>query len=253
VWYSPSSSSCGPGTHRAQPLRGRSQDLSWAVSRPGLGQALSAAVPTVPADRLSTAARLFLRPERQPFIVYDVDRIRDGNSFTTRRVVAIQHGQPIFNLSASFQVTEEGFTHQDEMPTVPEPEGLLSEQALAARFMDHAPEWMRTRTIVERPLELRPVDPLDVFKPQAREPRHMVWYRASGELPDNPALHRSLLTYASDFSFVATAMLPHGVSWMTPGMQVASLDHAMWFYQPFRMDEWLLHVMESPSPAAPAV
>jgi acyl-CoA thioesterase-2 len=231
-------------------FRGQSQDLGWGTVFGGqvLGQALSAAIQTVPPERqVHSLHGYFLRPgDVKVPVVYDVDRIRDGKSFTTRRVVAIQHGRPIFNLSASFQVDEDGYTHQDEMPDAPDPDSVLSEQELVRRNLKRLPAMLAERATAERPLELRPIDPLNPFEPDARPPHQMVWDRAAGELPDNPALHRCLLTYASDFSFVATAMRPHAVSWWTPGMQVASLDHAMWFYRPFRMDDWLLHVMESP-------
>lgn len=232
-------------------FRGQSQDLGWGQVFGGqvLGQALSAATQTVPADRrVHSLHAYFLRPgdARRP-IVYDVDRIRDGKSFTTRRVVAIQGGRPIFNLSASFQLEEEGFEHADEMPEVEGPDGLVSELELWRRRADRMPEPIRTRALAERPIELRPVDPVDPFEPEAKEPRHAVWVRAAGELPDDPALHCYLLAYCSDFSFVTTALRPHSATWVDPRMQVASIDHVMWFHRPFRMDDWLLHVMESPS------
>jgi acyl-CoA thioesterase-2 len=231
-------------------FRGQSQDLGWGTVFGGqvLGQALSAAIQTVPEERhVHSLHGYFLRPGdvKQP-IVYDVDRIRDGGSFTTRRVVAIQHGRPIFNFSASFQVQEEGFEHQDPMPETPDPDTLLSEQELAHHVRGKIPAAVRERATAQRPLEQRPVELHNPFEPEVGPPSHRVWYRASGALPDDPSVHFCLLTYASDFSFIRTAMLPHGVSWWTPGMQTASLDHAMWFYRPFRMDEWLLHAMESP-------
>jgi acyl-CoA thioesterase-2 len=179
--------------------------------------------------------------------VYDVDRIRDGKSFATRRVVAIQAGRPIFSMAASFQQGEPGFDHADEMPQVPPPEDLLSEQALAIRVVDRIPEALRALATADRPIELRPVAPTNPLRPRAMEPKREIWYRAAGELPDDPGLHRQMLAYASDFAFLGTAMAPHAVSWMIPGMQVATIDHAMWFHRPFRMDDWLLHVIESPS------
>jgi acyl-CoA thioesterase-2 len=190
----------------------------------------------------------FLRPGdvNQP-IIYEVDRIRDGKSFATRRVVAIQKGRAIFNMAASFQVEEEGFSHQDEMPEVPGPEGLKSEQELAELVKDLIPESMRERALADRPIELRPVRPTNPLKPRVSDPSHAVWYRSLRELPDDPSLHRYLLAYGSDFHFLTTALKPHGLSWLSPGMQMASLDHAMWFHRPFRMDEWLLHVVESPT------
>jgi len=232
-------------------FRGQSQDLGWGTVFGGqvLGQALSAAVQTVPSERhVHSLHGYFLRPgDVDRPIVYEVDRIRDGSSFTTRRVVAIQHGRAIFNLSTSFQIEEDGFEHQNEMPEVPEPEDLLSEQTLARRVADKIPEPLRERAIADRPIEIRAVQPSNPFNPRVRPPRRKVWYRTAGELPDDPALHRYMLAYASDFSFLTTSLQPHGVSWLTDGMQVASLDHAMYFHRPFRVDDWLLHVIESPS------
>lgn len=232
-------------------FRGQSQDLGWGVVFGGqvLGQALSAAARTVPEERVVHSLHAyFLRQGdvRRP-IVYDVDRIRDGRSFTTRRVVAIQGGRAIFSMSASFQREEPGFDHQATMPPVAGPEGLPSELELSRQRLDRIPEPLRARATAERPIEIRPVDPYDPTRPEVRPPLRHVWYRAVDALPDDPALHRYLLAYASDFHFVTTAMQPHGVSWLTPGIQIASLDHAMWFHRPFRMDDWLLHVVESPS------
>ena len=232
-------------------FRGPSQDLGWGTVFGGqvLGQALSAATQTVPDDRLVHSLHgYFLRPGKvdRP-VVYDVDRIRDGRSFTTRRVVAIQDGRAIFNLSTSFQQAEEGFDHSTPMPSVPGPHGLLTERELAQKVADRIPEPMRARALGPRAIEIRPIEPLDPLKPRLRQASRAVWYRATGPLPDEPALHRQLLAYASDFHFLTTAMFPHGVSWLTAGMQVASIDHAMWFHRPFRMDAWLLHVIESPS------
>jgi acyl-CoA thioesterase-2 len=181
-------------------------------------------------------------------IVYDVDRIRDGSSFTTRRVVAIQAGRPIFNLSASFQLDEPGLTHQDEMPEAPPPESCSTEQERYAKFAHRLPEALRARVTAERPFELRLTDPDDdPFAPAARPPQRMIWLKATSRLPDEPALHRYLLAYVSDFSFMTTSLMPHGITWITPGFQLASIDHVMWFHRPFRVDDWLLHVVESPS------
>jgi len=232
-------------------FRGQSQDLGWGRVFGGqvLGQALSAAVQTVPTERVVHSLHAyFLRPGAvdRP-IIYDVERIRDGGSFTTRRVKAIQNGEAIFSLSASFQVEEAGFEHQDVMPDVPGPEDLLSERALALQVVDRLPRSLRARAIAEKPIEARPVEPGDPFKPMPSAPTRAVWYRVMRPLPDDAGLHRYLLAYASDFYFMTTALLPHGVTWISPGMQVASLDHAMWFHRPFRMDEWILHVVESPS------
>ncbi len=232
--------------------RGQSQDLGWGTVYGGqvLGQALSAAVKTVPEDRfVHSLHAYFLHPgDVSRPIVYDVDRIRDGGSFTTRRVVAIQNGRAIFNMSASFQVDEAGFDHQDGGPTAPEPDGLLTEQERLRALGDRLPEPLRTRATGERPFEIRRVDPPeDPVAPRKRPPRSMHWLRTAAELPDSPALHRFLLAYASDFSFLTTSLQPHGVTWLTPGMQVASIDHAMWFHRPFRVDQWLLHSIHSSS------
>jgi acyl-CoA thioesterase-2 len=234
-------------------FRGQSQDLGWGTVFGGqvLGQALSAAVQTVPRERhVHSLHAYFLRPGdvTRP-IVYDVDRIRDGGSFTTRRVRAIQNGHPIFNMSASFQVLEEGFDHQDAMPEVPAPETLPTEQERVAKNAHLLPEPMRERALAVRPFELRAIDldDEDLFGHTPKPPQRAVWLRTIEKLPDDPALHCYLLAYASDYSFVTTSLLPHGVTWMTPGMQVASLDHAMWFHEPFRVDDWLLHVIDSPA------
>lgn len=243
-------------------FRGQSQNLGWGTVYGGqvLGQALSAAVQTVPAERhVHSLHGYFLRPGAvdKP-IVYEVDRIRDGGSFTTRRVVAIQNGQAIFNLAASFQIAEPGFEHQDQMPTVPEPLAVPTQQEVAAAHLEQLRQtdpaaakargqFLRALALAERPFEMRPIEqPDDPIHPQPRPASRMSWLKATGTLPDDPALHRYLLAYASDFAFLTTAMLPHGVSWLTPGMQVASLDHSMWFHEDVRVDEWLLHVVDSP-------
>ena len=233
-------------------FRGQSQDLGWGTVFGGqvLGQALSAAAQTVPSERhVHSLHAYFLRPgDVSRPIVYEVDRIRDGGSFTTRRVVAIQAGRPIFNMSASFQVEEAGFEHQDEMPEAPPPESLPTDQERAVRLAGRVPKVLQERAAAPRPFELRTADPEDdIFAPAPRAPRRLVWVRAVGQLPDDPALHRYLLAYASDFTFVTTSLLPHGVTWLSPAMQIASIDHVMWFHQPFRCDEWLLYVIESPA------
>jgi acyl-CoA thioesterase-2 len=233
-------------------FRGQSQDLGWGTVFGGqvLGQALSAAVQTVQSDRpVHSLHAYFLRPGNAKLpIVYEVDRSRDGGSFTTRRVVAVQSGQTIFNLAASFQKEEPGFDHEDAMPAAPPPHTLPTEQDRNRPLADKLPPGLRERALAERPFELRPVDAEDdPFHPTKKSPSRMVWLRTRGTLPNDPQLHRYLLAYASDHAFITTALLPHGVTWLTPGMQVASLDHVMWFHRPLRVDEWLLHVMDSPS------
>lgn len=232
-------------------FRGQSQDLGWGQVFGGqvLGQALSAALQTVPGGRQPHSLHgYFLRPgDAARPIVYTVDPIRDGRSFTTRRVVAVQGGKAIFNLSASFQVAEDGFDHQAPVPAFTPPDDLLSEQSLAKRVAHLLPGKLKLRALADRPIEIRPVSPQNPMAPTAAPPRKQVWFKAAGPLPDDPAVHACLLAYASDFHFMVTAMRPHAVSWLTPGMQVASIDHAMWFHRPFRMDDWLLYDIESPS------
>ena len=234
-------------------FRGNSQDLGWGAIFGGqvLGQALSAAARTIGAERpVHSLHGYFLRAGdlRRP-IVYQVDRLRDGKSFSTRRVDAIQEGQAIFSLHASFQVEEAGFEHQDPMPDVPPPESLKSERDLAIAVADRLPETLRAIATADRPIEIRPVEPRNPLKPKPVDPRRHLWVRAVDALPDDAALHRYLLAYASDFSFLGASLDPHGVSWITPGMHVASLDHAMWFHRPFRFDDWLLYAIDSPSAA----
>ncbi|NOY28037.1 MAG: acyl-CoA thioesterase II [Oligoflexia bacterium] len=232
-------------------FRGQSQDLGWGAVFGGqvLGQALSAAEQTVPADRAchSLHAYFMRSGDASRPIVYEVDRIRDGHSFTTRRVRAVQGGKAIFSLSSSFHLTEPGFHHQDPMPQAPDPESLRSDVELARMVADMLPAGLRERATADRAIDIRPVSPTNPMAPEVRPPHKQVWFRANGPLADDPKLHRYLLAYASDFHFLVTSLLPHGVSWLTPGMQVASLDHAMWFHRPFRMDQWLLHQIDSPS------
>ncbi|MEZ4225117.1 MAG: acyl-CoA thioesterase II [Polyangiaceae bacterium] len=232
-------------------FRGQSQDLGWGNVFGGqvLGQALSAAQQTVgPSRSIHSFHSYFLRTgDAKKPIVYDVDPIRDGKSFTTRRVVAIQSGKPIFSMAASFQVPEDGFEHQDEKPDAPSPDGLKSEADLAREAADRIPKMLRERALSEKPIEIRPVNPQNPLAPDRRAPQRKVWYRAAARLPDVPTVHQYLLAYASDFNLVGTSMQPHGVSWLSPRMQVASLDHAMYFHRPFRFDEWLLYVIDSPS------
>jgi len=233
-------------------FRGRSQDLGFGAVFGGqvLGQALSAASRTVPAERGAHSLHgYFLRAgDVDRPIVYQVDPIRDGSSFTTRRVVAIQGGKAICSVAASFQVAEEGFVHQFPAPeTVPPPEEVEPELHWVQRYRDRIPERLRAKLLCDKPIEMRVVDPINPFAPEAREPHKYVWLRAADTLPDDPAVHRYLLAYASDFHLVGTSLFPHGRTFWDPAMQVASLDHALWFHAPFCMDQWLLHVMDSPS------
>ncbi len=233
--------------------RGESVDLGWGRLFGGhvLAQALSAAAETVDGEVfVHSLHSYFLRAGAVDApIEYAVDRIRDGRSFVTRRVVARQNGRPIFNLAASFQGEERGFEHQDVMPDAPDPETLPSELQLAQMVADILPEKLRARALNERPIEFRPINPTNPMNPKVGPSTQMVWYRASGTLPDDPALHRHLLAYASDFNFLGTAIQPHGVSWLTPGIRMASLDHSMWFHRSFRLDDWLLYSVDSPAAA----
>lgn len=231
-------------------FRGASQDLGFRQMFGGqvLGQSLSAASQTVGDGRLVHSLHgYFLRPGDAGLpVVYQVERVRDGGSFSTRRVTAIQKGKTIFTCAASFQGIEEGFHHQAQMPEVPGPENLRSETVLARLVADKLPERLRERAVHDKPIDIRPVSLNNPFDPKPADPVKHVWFRADGEMPDNPALHQYLLAYASDFGLLTTAMLPHGVSVWQKFMQVASLDHAIWFHQPIRMDEWLLYSMDSP-------
>ena len=237
-------------------FRGQSQDPGWGTVFGGqaLGQALSAAIETVPADRrVHSLHGYFLRPGdvARP-IVYEVDRIRDGRAFTTRRVVANQGGAAIFAMSCSFQVDEPGFEHQAAMPAAPGPETLPTEQQRLAPFLTTTPDAVRALLLAERPFEIRTADQIgdDPFAPARGEARRLTWMRAVDALPDQPALHACLLAYVSDYQFGTTALAPHGVSWLSPSVQLASIDHVMWFHRPFRCDDWLLHAIDSPTAQA---
>jgi acyl-CoA thioesterase-2 len=232
-------------------FRGMSPQVGWQRVFGGqvIGQALVAASRTVPEDRsVHSLHAYFLRPgDPSVPIIYEVDRIRDGGSFTTRRVVAIQHGRAIYSMSASFQKMEEGLEHQSTMPDVPAPEDLPSEAELKEKFLAHAPEAVRRYWERERPIELRPVDLTHYFSRKKLVPAQNVWVRASAALPDDPRIHTCVLAYASDMTLLDTSLFAHGTSVFDTRLQVASLDHAMWFHRPFRADEWLLYVEDSPS------
>ncbi|PVB62048.1 acyl-CoA thioesterase II [Labrenzia sp. 011] len=232
-------------------FRGRSPQVGWQRVFGGqvIGQALVAASRTVVADRhVHSLHGYFMRPgDPEVPIIYEVDRIRDGGSFTTRRVVAIQHGEAIFSMSASFQIIEEGLEHQSEMPDVPAPEDLPSEQELKEKFLSVAPENVRRYWERERPIEMRPVDMTHYFSKKPLPPQQYVWVRASDPLPDDERIHQCVLAYASDMTLLDTSLFPHGTSVFSPKIQAASLDHAMWFHRPFRADDWLLYATDSMS------
>jgi acyl-CoA thioesterase-2 len=212
------------------------------------GQALVAAGRTVEERVVHSLHAYFLRPgDPKVPIVYQVDRIRDGKSFTTRRVVAIQHGEAIFILSASFQRPEDGPVHGMAIPDVPAPETLPTTEERMAPLKDELhPEVWKWITR-ERPIETRTVTDHNPFKPSPREPRQLVWIRADGTLPDSPLIHQTIVAYASDLMLLDTATLPHAIAWNDPSYVMASLDHAMWFHRAFRADEWLLYAQESPA------
>jgi acyl-CoA thioesterase-2 len=230
--------------------RGQSQDLGWGTVFGGqvIGQALSAAYRTVSPDRRAHSLHgYFLRmgDVNKP-IVYTVDCIRDGKSFNTRRVVAVQYGKAIFNMAASFQEQEEGFEHQIDSPSFPGPEGLASEMELAEANADRIPESIRKIVLCRKPIEIRPVKTMNPFAPQKIPPARQVWFKTIDRIPNDPAVHQYMLAYASDYELIPTALYPHGYSFWQPEIQIASLDHAMWFHREFRMDDWLLYVMHSP-------
>jgi acyl-CoA thioesterase-2 len=231
-------------------FRGRSPQVGWQRVFGGqvIGQALVAAARTVEGRSVHSLHAYFMRPGDPAVpIIYDVDRIRDGKSFTTRRVVAIQHGEAIFSMSASFQVPEDGLEHQIAMPDVPPPEKLPSEAELKAAFLENAPEPVRRYWERERPIELRPIDIRHYVSRDKLEPTQLVWVRATGKLPDDPDIHRCVLAYASDITLLDTALFAHGRMIFDHDVQAASLDHALWFHRPFRADEWLLYTEDSPS------
>ncbi|MGH8442712.1 MAG: acyl-CoA thioesterase II [Nevskiaceae bacterium] len=237
-------------------FRGQSRDLGGKSVYGGqvIGQALVAAARTVEGAVPHSAHAYFLRPGDMAMpIVYEVDRVRDGRTFTARRVQAIQHGEPILSMIASFQKPERGLSHQVAMPDVAPPEKLEFQHVLRKRWTDEAarkgPLHERVQTAMTRELaiEFKPVQPWNPLDPDKREPVQHFWLRAAGRLPDDPLLHTCVLAYATDFNLLATALLPHGRSWHTPGMIVASIDHALWFHREVRVDDWLLYAMDAPN------
>jgi acyl-CoA thioesterase-2 len=233
-------------------FRGKSPDIGWQRVFGGqvIGQALVAAQRTVDAERTAHSLHgYFMRPgDPKVPIIYEVIRDRDGGSFTTRRVVAIQHGVPIFSMTASFHVEEDGFDHAVAMPDVPMPEDLPSEKQMLAASAGSMPENMRRYFERVRPIELRPCNPSHYVAPrQEGHTHHHVWIRATGALPDSMPLHQSVLAYASDMTLLDTSLVPHGRNIFDRSLMLASLDHALWFHRPFRMDEWLLYAQDTPS------
>jgi acyl-CoA thioesterase-2 len=231
-------------------FRGRSPQVGWQRVFGGqvIGQALVAATRTV-EGRLphSLHAYFLLAGDPKVPIIYEVDRIRDGKSFTTRRVVAIQHGHPIFSMSVSFHVDEQGLDHQATMPPVSRPEELPSESEIKERVLPLMPDPVRSYYERDRPIELRPVEFSRYLGKKSEEGKFNVWIRTTGRLPDDPAIHRCVLAYASDMTLLDTALVPHGRTVFEKSIMGASLDHALWFHRPFRADEWLLYAQDSPN------
>ncbi len=233
-------------------FRGESRDIGSAQVFGGqvLGQALSAAHHTVDGRVAHSLHAYFLRRgDMAAPIIYEVDRARDGGSFSVRRVVAIQHGRPIFNLAASFQSPEKGLEHQAQMPDVPGPDGLQDVTEVEPEVLEKVPEKMRRFLTAKRPFEVRPVRPVNFHKPERLPPEKHIWIRAVDKLPDTVSLHQNLLAYVSDYELLGTSTLPHGVLYGRNMVQMASLDHALWFHRDVRVDDWLLYTFDSPNAA----
>jgi acyl-CoA thioesterase-2 len=234
-------------------FRGRSPQVGWQRVFGGqvIGQALVAACRTVEdvgnRPPHSLHAYFLLPGDPKVPIIYEVDRIRDGKSFTTRRVIAIQHGHAIFTMAVSYHRAEPGMDHQAKMPDVPKPEDLPSEETLQQRILPMMPEAARRYYERERPIELRPVEYERYMGAKFEDGRFHVWIKATGTLPDEPAIHQCVLAYASDMTLLDAALIPHGRTVFEKEIMAASLDHALWFHRPFRADEWLLYAQDSPS------
>jgi acyl-CoA thioesterase-2 len=232
-------------------FRGESRDIGSPQVFGGqvLGQALKAAYATVEPGRVAHSLHAYFlrRGDFDAPIVYFVDRSRDGHSFTSRRVTAIQHGEQIFTMAASFQLPQPGVEHQLPMPQVPAPETLSDPALPSARTLEQLPGRMREFYARARPFEFRRVEPIDLARPAKAPPLQHIWFRAVDRLDDDDALHRCLLAYASDFYLLSTSMLPHALQALSSNLIHASIDHAMWFHWPLRVDDWLLYAIDSPS------
>lgn len=231
-------------------FRGRSPQSSWQRVFGGqvIGQALVAATRTVEQLPVHSLHGYFmLAGDPKVPIVYEVDRLRDGRSFTTRGVRAIQHGRAIFSMLVSFHRDEPGFSHQAEMPKVPGPDELPSDEEIRKNILPSMPEQVRKYYERERPIELRPVEFARYTSRDHREPKFHVWIRSTAPLPADPAIHQCVLAYASDMTLLDTSLIPHGRTVFDPSIQAASLDHALWFHRPFRADEWLLYAQDTPN------
>lgn len=235
-------------------FRGQSQDLGFGNLFGGqvMGQALSAASRTVDLDfnAHSLHGYFMLAGDAKKPVVYTVDRIRDGRSFATRRVVALQDGRAIFTMAASFHKMEPGFEHQDPMPKIEGPDGIESEVEMAKRLAHRIPPEIYEKLVCKKPIEIRVVNPINPFAPKTLPPEKYIWFRAIDKITDDMATHRCMLAYSSDFHLVGTALYPHGKTFWSRDMQVASLDHSIWFHREFKMNDWLLYAMKSPSAAS---
>lgn len=231
--------------------RGQSQDLGFKALFGGqvLGQALSAAQETVEASRqVHSLHSYFLRAgDAKKPVVYEVEALRDGRSFSARRVKAIQNGQAIFFMTASFQAPEQGVEHQDTMPDVVGPEGIPSYQDYIIENQHILPENIKDKFLAEKPIEIKPIEQYNWMSPEKMPAKCNVWIKTNGDLPDDLRVHTYMLAYTSDFQFLPTALYPHGLTHWNPNMQIATIDHAMWFHRPFRFDDWLLYSIDSPS------
>ncbi|TCS37148.1 acyl-CoA thioesterase [Reinekea marinisedimentorum] len=231
-------------------FRGHSQDLGYRKLFGGqvIGQALSAAAQTITDRPPHSLHAYFLRPgDATKSIEFEVENVRDGGSFSVRRVVASQEGKAIIAMTASFQVEEEGLEHEVAMPNVPGPEVLEPELKIYREHAEEIPDYVRDLFTAERPIEYRIVEAQNPFRPRHGIAKRHMWIKSSSPLPDDPLIHQSMLAYTSDYGFLETALMPHGISIIHPGLSIASLDHAIWFHRPFRLDEWLLYVADSPA------
>ncbi|WP_417615587.1 acyl-CoA thioesterase II [Oceanisphaera sp.] len=230
--------------------RGQSMDLGFGAVFGGqvMGQALAAAKYTLEPERpVHSFHSYFLRPgDVNKPIIYDVETIRDGKTTSTRRVQALQHGKPIFYMTASFQEPVAGFEHQAPMPNVAGPTGLTPESERIKALAQYLPPSVKDRWLSDKPIEMRQVNYVNPMQPEKAEPVRHIWLKANGILPNDPRIHKYLLAYASDFNFLPTSLMPHGHSFWEPQLQVATIDHSMWFHQDFRFDDWILFAMESP-------
>lgn len=231
-------------------FRGQNYVAPWGRIFGGqvLAQSLHAASQTVPEERCAHSMHGYFILAGDPSVpvVYQVDRLRDGGSFATRRVTAIQKGRPIFNMAASFQLDQPGVDHQIDMPDVPQPEEVQSDLEYAKELKESNPDWYR-RLSLPKPIEFRTVEKIDYTNPTGHEPYRHVWMKAIGDLPEDKRAHQEVLAYGSDYGLLTTAFLPHFQDVDIRKVFFASLDHAMWFHKDFRIDDWLLYALDSPS------